>query len=128
MNASPAHPPPKVLVVDDSPTVRQMIALTVERAGCDAIQASDGVEALAKATRSRFALVVTDQNMPGMDGLSLVRALRALPAYRPVPILILTTESGDGLKAQARAAGASGWMAKPFDPARLLDVVHKLIS
>ncbi len=117
-----------VLTVDDSASIRQMVAFTLKSAGYDVVEAVDGEDGLAKA-RSRVAdLVLTDQNMPKMDGLSLIKALRALPDYRSKPILMLTTESSDAMKSAGRAAGATGWLVKPFDPQKLLEVVKKVIG
>lgn len=118
----------KILTVDDSPTMRRMVSLALRGAGYDVVEAEDGLDGLDKAKRERVSLVLTDQNMPRMDGLTLVRNLRALPDYRSAPILMLTTESSDEIKAQGRAAGATGWMVKPFDPQRLVDVVRKVIG
>ena len=117
-----------ILAVDDSPSIRQMVTFTLKNAGYDIISASDGLAGLKEANSHRVDLVLTDQNMPGMDGLTLIRELRQLPAYRATPILMLTTEAGDDMKAQGRAAGASGWMVKPFDPQNLVDVVRKLLG
>lgn len=118
----------KILVVDDSTTIRQMVSFTLRGAGYDVVLAADGIEGLAKAKAETMHLVLTDQNMPGMDGLSLIRALRAIPGYKTAPVLVLTTESGDEMKAQGRAAGATGWMVKPFDPQRLLLIVKKVLG
>jgi len=117
-----------ILAVDDSASIRQMVAFTLKGAGYDVIEAVDGEDGLAKAKAKAVDLVLTDQNMPKMDGLSMVRALRRLPGYRTSPILILTTESGDAMKSEGRAAGATGWLVKPFDPTRLLEVVRKVIG
>ncbi len=117
-----------VLAVDDSPSIRQMVAFTLKGAGFDVVEASDGQEGLIKAKATTVQLVLTDQNMPQMDGLTLIKSLRATPQYARVPILMLTTESSDAIKQQGRAAGATGWMVKPFDPKKLLDVVQKVIG
>jgi two-component system chemotaxis response regulator CheY len=117
-----------VLTVDDSASIRQMVAFTLKGAGYDVVEAVDGQDGLDKAKGKAVNLVLTDQNMPKMDGLTLIRSLRALPQYGGVPILMLTTESGDAMKSQGKAAGATGWLVKPFDPARLLDVVKKVIG
>lgn len=117
-----------VLTVDDSPSLRQMVTFTLKGAGYRVIEAADGREGLTKARGEAVQLVLTDQNMPNMDGLTLIRSLRALPGYGRVPIVMLTTESSDAMKNQGRAAGATGWMVKPFDPKRLLDVVRKVIG
>jgi len=117
-----------ILAVDDSGSLRQMLAFSLKAAGYGVIEAVDGQDALDKAKLQTVDMVLTDQNMPGMDGLSLIKALRAMKRYEKVPILMLTTESGDDIKAQGRAAGANGWLVKPFDPARLTEVVKKLIG
>ncbi|MDO9599370.1 MAG: response regulator [Azoarcus sp.] len=116
-----------ILAVDDSASIRQMVAFTLKSQGYQVIEAVDGQDGLNKAKAQQVHLVLTDQNMPRMDGLTMVRSLRALPNYRTVPILILTTESSDAMKAQGRAAGATGWLVKPFDPNKLLDVVKKVL-
>lgn len=117
-----------VLTVDDSASIRQMVGFTLKGAGYGVIEAVDGNDGLAKAKSSTVGLVLTDQNMPGMDGIALIKSLRALPAYKSVPILMLTTEAGDAMKAQGRAAGATGWIVKPFDPVKLLEVVKKVLG
>ncbi len=117
-----------ILAVDDSGALRQMLAFALKEAGYGVIEATDGRDGLAKAQAQAVDLVLTDQNMPGLDGLGLTRALRRMKNYKTVPILILTTESDDAIKAQGKAAGANGWLAKPFDPARLTEVVGKLIG
>lgn len=118
----------RILAVDDSRSIRKMISFTLCGAGYEVIEAEDGQEGLDKAKAGRMDLVLSDQNMLRMDGLELVRSLRALPEYKVTPILMLTTESSDQLKAQGKAAGATGWMVKPFDPARLVEVIKKLIG
>lgn len=117
-----------VLNVDDSTSIRQMVVFTLKGAGYEVIEAADGQEGLDIARAKTVDLVLTDLNMPRMNGLALVRALRAMPSYREVPILILTTESGDEMKMQGKASGATGWMIKPFDPQKLLEVVRKVIG
>lgn len=116
-----------ILAVDDSASMRQMVSFTLRSSGYDVIEASDGHDALAKLDGRSVDLVLTDQNMPGMDGLSLIRELRTRDAFRDVPILVLTTESSDEMKRAGRAAGATGWMVKPFEPSRLLEVVGKVM-
>ena len=118
----------KILSVDDSASIRQMVAFTLNSAGYEVVEAADGQEGLEMSQAQTFDLVLTDQNMPRMDGLTLIQSLRALPAYIKVPILMLTTESGDDMKAQGKAAGATGWLVKPFDPQKLLEVVKKVIG
>jgi two-component system, chemotaxis family, chemotaxis protein CheY len=117
-----------ILAVDDSASIRQMVSFTLKGAGYNVVEAADGEEGLARAKEGSVNLVLTDQNMPKMDGLSLVRALRALPQYAGTPILMLTTESSDAMKASGKAAGATGWMVKPFDPPKLLEVVKKVLG
>ena len=117
-----------ILTVDDSASIRSMVTFTLRSAGYDVLEAVDGEDGLAKAKASAVSLVLTDQNMPKMDGLTLIKALRALAQYKSAPILMLTTESGDAMKASGRAAGATGWLVKPFDPPKLLEVVKKVIG
>jgi len=117
-----------VLSVDDSASIRQMVRLTLQGAGYEVIEAADGAEALVKARTTVVNMVVTDLNMPNMDGLQLIRALRELPSYRGVPILFLTTESDDEKKKEAKSAGATGWITKPFKQDQLLAVVKKVIG
>jgi two-component system chemotaxis response regulator CheY len=105
-----------------------MVVFTLKSAGYDVIEAVDGQDGLEKAKTKAVSLVLTDQNMPRMDGISLVKELRALPQHKSTPILMLTTESSDQMKAQGKAAGATGWLVKPFDPAKLLEVVKKVIG
>lgn len=118
----------KLLIVDDSPSVRQMIEATLKGAGYQVTTAIDGQDGLEKCRGERFDFVLTDQNMPRMDGITLIKSLRAMSAYTRVPLIVLTTEAGDTLKSQGRAAGATGWMVKPFDPSKLLDVVKKVVG
>jgi two-component system chemotaxis response regulator CheY len=117
-----------ILAVDDSGSLRQMLVFTLKAAGYQVVEAVDGRDGLDKARQKRFDLVLTDQNMPNMDGLTLIRSLRALPTYAGIPILMLTTESSDEMKTKGRAAGATGWLVKPFDPNRLTEVVRKVIG
>ncbi|WP_334107151.1 response regulator [Methylobacillus sp.] len=117
-----------ILAVDDSGSLRQMVVFSLNAAGYQVIEAVDGEDALNKAKTNVVDLVLTDQNMPNMDGLTLIKSLRSLSTYQKVPILMLTTESSDEMKALGRAAGATGWLVKPFDPKRLLDVVQRVIG
>lgn len=116
----------RVLTVDDSKTMRDMVAFTLRGAGFEVIEAEDGIKALAMLGGPSVDLVITDVNMPNMDGVTLVRQIRAKPAYRSTPILILTTEGGEDKKADGRAAGATGWIVKPFAPDKLLSVVNRV--
>lgn len=117
-----------ILAVDDSASIRQMVSFTLKSAGYEIIEAVDGMDGLDKAKTRPVSLVLTDQNMPRMDGLTLIKNLRALPQYKSTPILMLTTESSDAMKSQGRAAGATGWLVKPFDPQKLIEVVRKVIG
>jgi two-component system chemotaxis response regulator CheY len=117
-----------ILCVDDSASIRQMVKLTLSGAGYQVVQASDGAEGLAKAREATVNLVVTDLNMPVMNGLGLIRELRKLPAYKGVPIIFLTTESDAALKQEAKAAGATGWITKPFQQEQLVGVVRRVIG
>lgn len=116
----------RILTVDDSSSVRQMVRLTLEEAGFSVVEAADGQEALGKLNPP-LDLVITDLNMPNMDGISLIRALRSEAATRFTPILMLTTESQDAKKQEGKAAGATGWIVKPFKPDQLIAVVRKVL-
>lgn len=116
----------RIMAVDDSKTMRDMVGFTLRKAGFEVLEAEDGQKALEKLQQSPVDLVITDINMPNMDGITLVSQLRALGAFKSTPILILTTEGGDDKKAQGRAAGATGWIVKPFAPDKLLQVVNKV--
>lgn len=115
-----------VLVVDDSPTMRRMVGDTLRRIGYAVVEGVNGEDALRRATAAAIHLVITDYNMPGMGGVALVRQLRARGEFRFTPILFLTTEAGADRKGEGKAAGATGWMTKPFDPDRLAQVVRML--
>ncbi len=117
-----------VLTVDDSASIRQMVSFTLKSAGYEVTEAVDGQDGLDKAKVKAYNLVLSDQNMPRMDGITMIKNLRALPQYRSVPILMLTTESGDAMKTAGKAAGATGWLVKPFDPQKLIEVVKKVIG
>ncbi|MBZ0092603.1 MAG: response regulator [Sulfuricellaceae bacterium] len=117
-----------VLTVDDSASIRQMVAFTLKSAGYEVVEAVDGADGLQKAKAKAVNLILSDQNMPKMDGITMIKELRALPQYKTVPILMLTTESGETMKSQGKAAGATGWLVKPFDPQKLLEVVKKVIG
>lgn len=117
-----------ILAVDDSGSLRQMVVFSLAAAGYKVTEAIDGQDGLEKAKKQVFDLVLTDQNMPRMDGLSFIRSLRTMSTYQAVPILMLTTESSDEMKSKGRAAGANGWLVKPFDPQRLTEVVKKVIG
>ena len=117
-----------ILAVDDSASMRQMVAFTLKGAGYNVVEAVDGVDALAKAKAQAFDCVVTDVNMPNKDGISLIKELRALPNYKFTPMLMLTTESGMDKKQQGKEAGATGWIVKPFNPDQLLKTIKKVMG
>lgn len=117
-----------ILCADDSASIRQMVAFTLQSAGYEPVTANDGSDALAKLGGQRFAMIITDLNMPGCDGISLIRKVRADPRHAGVPIVMLTTESEESKKMEGKAAGATGWIVKPFDQAKLLAVVKKLVG
>ena len=116
-----------ILAVDDSPSMREMVSLALKAAGFDVTSAGDGEEALSAARSRSFDLVLSDVNMPRMDGISLIRALRAEAAYKHTPILMLTTESSAERKREGKAAGATSWIVKPFDPATLVATMQRVL-
>ncbi|MBL4787744.1 MAG: response regulator [Kordiimonadaceae bacterium] len=116
----------RILAVDDSKTMRDMVSFTLKGAGYEVLVADDGVNALGALNGEDIDLIITDVNMPNMNGIELVQKLRANPKYRATPILILTTESDASLKQRGREAGATGWIVKPFVPEKLLKVVGKV--
>ena len=117
-----------ILTVDDSASMRRMVSFTLKAAGYEVIEAVDGEDALAKAKTSKSDLVLADVNMPKMDGITLIRELRKLPNYKFIPMLMLTTESASDKKSEGKAAGATGWLVKPFDPDKLLATINKVVS
>jgi two-component system chemotaxis response regulator CheY len=117
-----------ILVVDDSPSIRQLVKLTLSAAGYQTVEASNGAEALAKCKTGEMQMLITDLNMPVMDGLTLIREFRKLPASRGVPVVFLTTESDAEMKRQAKEAGATGWIVKPFQQEQLTAVVRKVLG
>ena len=118
----------KILAVDDSASMRQMVSFTLQGAGYDVIEASDGQEALNKAKTGPVDLVLSDVNMPVMDGITLIKNLRTLSSYKYTPILMLTTESAADKKSEGKAAGATGWIVKPFNPDQLLNTIKKVLG
>ena len=116
-----------ILAVDDSASMRQMVSFTLKNAGYNVVEAVDGQDALEKAGTRDFDLVLTDQNMPRLDGIGLTKKLRDNPKFKTTPILILTTESSEQMKQAGRGAGATGWLVKPFDPAKLIEVIKKVV-
>ncbi len=118
----------RILAVDDSASMRQMVAFALRSAGFDVDEAEDGRVALDKARSGKFNCVVADVNMPNMDGITLIRELRQLPDYRFTPLLMLTTEAGLEKKQEGKAAGATGWIVKPFDPDQLIATIKKVMG
>ena len=116
----------QILTVDDSKTMRDMVAFTLRKAGFEVNEAEDGRKALTVLGSNRFDLIITDLNMPNMDGISLIRNVRSNAQHRGVPILILTTESDGAKKADGKAAGATGWLVKPFSPEKLVELVQRV--
>lgn len=117
----------KILAVDDSASMRQMVSFTLKGAGYEVVEACDGVEALGLAKSNTVDLVISDVNMPNMDGITLISQLRQLPDYKFTPMLMLTTESGSDKKGEGKAAGATGWIVKPFNPDQLLATIKKVL-
>jgi len=116
-----------ILAVDDSASMRQMVSFTLKSAGYQVVEAVDGQDAWEKSVGREFDLVLTDQNMPRLDGIGLTKKLRDNPKFKATPILILTTESSEQMKNAGRSAGATGWLVKPFDPTKLIEVIRKVI-
>ncbi|OCJ00431.1 two-component system response regulator [Rhizobium sp. AC27/96] len=117
-----------ILTVDDSASIRLTTRIALTNAGYAVTEAVDGADGLGKMKTGSFDLIVTDLNMPNMDGLTMIRGLRQLPAYMGTPVIFLTTESDGDLKQQAKAAGATGWLTKPFDPETLIKIVRKVLG
>ena len=115
-----------ILVVDDSASVRQVVSIALRSAGHEVVEAVDGRDALSKLDGRKIQLVVSDVNMPNMNGIEFVKAMKDKPAYKFTPVLMLTTESGDAMKAEGKAAGVKAWLVKPFKPDVLLSAVTKL--
>ncbi|MBI1207976.1 MAG: response regulator [Azospirillum sp.] len=118
----------RILSVDDSASIRQMVAFTLESAGYDVVTAVDGEDGLNRLKTTTVDMVITDLNMPKLSGVDMIRQIRTIPALKFVPIVMLTTESEERKKMEGRAAGATGWIVKPFNPDQLLAVVRKLVS
>jgi len=116
-----------IMIVDDSASIRKVVRLTLEQTGFTVIDAVDGVDALKKLNGVKIHLLITDVNMPNMDGITLVQEAKKLPAYKFTPMMMLTTEASNEKKMQGRAAGAKAWLVKPFQPPMLLNAVSKLI-
>ena len=118
----------KFLVVDDSASMRQLVSFTIKDAGYEVVVAENGKDALAKLNGAKVDMVITDLNMPEMDGITLIKSLRAMPSYKFTPVVMLTTESQEAKKQEGKQAGASGWIVKPFSPEQLLDIVRKFVK
>ncbi len=118
----------KVLTVDDSKTMREMVSFTLKSAGYEVVEAEDGQQALAVLKGNKVDVIITDLNMPNMNGIELIRALRADPAYKTTPILMLTTEGDGTKKEEGKIAGATGWIVKPFQPDKLVAIVNKVAA
>lgn len=116
-----------IMIVDDSASLRQVVGIALKGAGYEVLEGCDGKDALAKLDGRKVHLIISDVNMPNMDGISFVKALKQLPAYRFTPVIMLTTESGDDKKREGQAAGAKAWVVKPFQPPQMLTAVSKLI-
>jgi two-component system chemotaxis response regulator CheY len=116
----------KILTVDDSASMRQMVTFTLSGAGYEVVEAVDGRDALGKITSTDVGMIITDLNMPNMDGIELIRSVRTMPGLKFVPIILLTTESQEGKKKEGKDAGATGWIVKPFKPEQLVAVVKKV--
>jgi two-component system chemotaxis response regulator CheY len=119
---------PSILAVDDSVSMRQLVSFTLKEAGFDVVEAVDGEDGLSKAQTTQVDLVLTDVNMPKMNGIDLIRNLRGLASYKFTPMLLLTTESAADKKAEGKAAGATGWLVKPFDPDQLIATINRCIG
>ena len=116
-----------ILIVDDSASLRQVVSIALKGAGYDVLEACDGKDALTKLDGKKIHLIISDVNMPNMDGITMVKAIKQLPAYKFTPVIMLTTEAGEGKKAEGQAVGAKAWVVKPFQPAQMLAAVSKLI-
>jgi len=118
----------RIMTVDDSASIRQMVSFTLKEAGYEAVEAVDGKDALAKLNGMPINMIITDLNMPNLDGIGLIKGIRANPSYKFIPIVMLTTESQESKKMEGKQAGATGWIVKPFKPEQLLAVIKKVIG
>lgn len=116
-----------IMTADDSTSIRQMVGFTLKQAGYDVIEAVDGQDAVNKLAGTSIHMLITDLNMPNMDGLELIKQVRAMPQFKFIPIIMLTTESQTDIKQKGKAAGATGWIVKPFKPEQLVAVVKKVL-
>lgn len=117
-----------IMTVDDSASVRQMVSFTLKQNGYDVVEAVDGKDGLQKLSGAKIDMIITDLNMPNLDGIGLIKGARSLPTCKFIPIIMLTTESQDSKKAEGKAAGATGWIVKPFKPEQLITVVKKVLG
>ena len=118
----------RILIVDDSASIRQVVSIALKGAGYEVVDASDGKDALTKLTGEKFNLIISDVNMPNMDGITFLKEVKKHPRYKFTPVIMLTTEAGQSKMAEGKAAGAKAWVVKPFQPAQMLDAVAKLCS
>jgi two-component system chemotaxis response regulator CheY len=116
-----------IMIVDDSASLRQVVGIALKSAGYDILEGCDGKDALAKLTGQKIHLIISDVNMPNMDGISFVKAVKQLPNYKFTPVIMLTTETNEGKKQEGQAAGAKAWVVKPFKPEQMLGAVEKLV-
>lgn len=119
--------PKTIMIVDDSASLRQVVGIALKGAGYEVLEGSDGRDALSKLSGQKIHLIISDVNMPNMDGISFVKALKQMPSYKFTPVIMLTTESQDSKKQEGQAAGAKAWVVKPFKPDILLNAVQKLV-
>jgi two-component system chemotaxis response regulator CheY len=117
-----------IMTADDSASVRQMVSFTLKQSGYDVVEAVDGKDALTKLQSTKVDMLITDLNMPNLDGIGLIKGARQLPSCKFIPIVMLTTESQDSKKAEGKSAGATGWIVKPFKPEQLIAVVKKVLG
>ncbi|MCP4114318.1 MAG: response regulator [Desulfobacteraceae bacterium] len=117
-----------ILTADDSASMRQMVSFTLKGAGYEVVEAEDGKEGLSMISQTKVDMIITDLNMPNMDGIEMIRNVRAMPQYKFIPIILLTTESQGDKKKEGKAAGATGWIIKPFKPEQLLGVIKKVLK
>jgi two-component system chemotaxis response regulator CheY len=116
-----------IMIVDDSASLRQVVRIALSNAGYEVVEANDGKDALSKLGGQRYHLIISDVNMPNMDGIELLKAIKQHANYKFTPVLMLTTESGEAKKQEGQAAGAKAWIVKPFQPQQLLMAVSKLV-
>ena len=117
-----------ILIVDDSPSLRQTVSIALKKEGYEVLESGDGKEALSKLDGKKINLIISDVNMPNMDGITMVKEIKKLPNYKFTPIIMLTTESGSSKMQEGKEAGVRAWVVKPFKPAEMLDAVSKLVA